>query len=264
MAAVRLLAFFVLGLGLPASAGANIPAEFVERAPSELAALAFDTEYGRLIVAEFGKILRASADQECLRSRAIDPAALEAPGHELLVRNGARMLEIYDTLMDGGKFEAAFAARAGKNAKAEYVRLRRDPDVRRLQEISEPERLAELADKISETLDRNAVLANLRLTKMVSPLSTGYLIDRSPAEKSAIAQERFLESNKSPSLKRWMELQEALVHAIEEAQDRESFLKMGPGQMMPDAVRDLAALCVFPAPLKPAPGAAPVPRGSPR
>src|SRR5262249_43560561 len=124
--------------------------------------------------------------------------------------------------------------------------------------------LAELADKISELLDRNALLANLRLTKMVSPLATGYLIDRSPAEKSAIAQERFLESNKSRSLKRWMELQEALVHAIEEAQDRDTFLKMGPGQMMPGAVGDLAALCVFPAPLKPGSGRAPAPRGSPR
>src|SRR5262245_60180027 len=91
---------------------AELPSGYSDRAPEQLARDIFDAEYGRLLVTELGKILRDSADRECLRARAMDTATLEARGHDLLVRNAARFFQIGIDLIDAAKFEAVFAEHA--------------------------------------------------------------------------------------------------------------------------------------------------------
>lgn len=222
------------------------PAPFADRPPEQLAADAFDAPYGRLLVAEFGRILRLNADADCLRSRAIATSDLETHARDVLVRNGARMLGIYSDLLDGATLEAALTRRAGPKAKADFEGLRTDPDVVRHGELAEPAKLAALADQIAQTLDRRALLARLRLRPMLAPTSTGNesLLRANPARESSEAAERFLKSRDSPALRRWLELQNALADAAREFESHESVTSVGPIQLMPDLPLDLERLCI--------------------
>lgn len=241
-------AIWVFSLALLAGAAhAEFPAGYMERTPAQLARDAFDSDYGRLLAAELGRILRESAEPECLRARAIEPAMLEARGRELLVRNGTRLLETDIRLVDAAKFEAVMASLAGKNAPAELAALRDDPDVRKYLELLEPALRATLADFITEAVDRYVLMAGIRMKTQVSRLSTGKkeFFDADPSEKAAEEAERFAESRESARLARWLEIQKAILEAQQQASDRETFLRMGPMDMTPGAQADFADLCVF-------------------
>jgi len=241
-------AIWVFSLALfAAAARADVPAGYLDRTPAALARDAFDSDYGRLLVVELGRILRESADAECLRARAIEPAMLEARGRDLLVRNGTRLLETDMRLVDAAKFEALVASRAGKSAKAELAALREDPDVRKYLELLEPALRATLADFIAEAVDRYGLMAGIKLKSQVSRVSTGKqaLFDADPTEQATQEAERFLESRKSARLARWVEIQTAVLEAQQQAADRETFLRMGPMDMTPGADADFADLCVF-------------------
>ena len=227
---------------------AEIPRGYddIDRSPPQLAREIFDAKYGQLLVAEFGRILRDSADAECLRSRALDPASLEARGHELLVRAATRFLEIAYDLIDPVKFEAAVAKRAGKNAKAELAALRKDPDVHRYLELSKPSALAKLANQVAENIDRHALLRRIPLKRGLSPLGTGNMTLLQAGEDLENATDRFLESRTSPSFKRFLEIGEAIAEAMQEATNQEAFLRMGPVQLTPGVEAGLADLCIFP------------------
>jgi len=249
--AVRRLAF-ALAFALASAARADFPVEMLDRPPGQIVRETFDSEYGRLIVAEFGRLLRLRADPQCLRSSGIDPGELDVLGGDLLLRNGTRNLEIHAGMIDAAKFDAALSARAGKNAKAELARLKQDPDVKKLIELGEPERLARLAEHITEILERVALLAGIKFPKPISPIAgNSALLDASPVEKSMMAQERFIESRNTPQVERWVQLQEAAFEAYEKAFDRERYIPMPPRDEMPEALADLARLCVFPEPRKP-------------
>jgi len=231
-----------------AAARAQIPPELIDHPPAQLVGNAFATDYGRKVVAEFGKILRVSADPECLRSKGVDPAAMDERANDILVRSGTKMFEIYIALVDTTKFEAAFAARAGPNAKAEYARLRADPEVSRLDALSQPATAVTIVLQVSETVTRHALLARIKLKGGFSPLSTGNA--RLLEEQERITDryeeevERVLKTSKSPQITRLLEIQEAFAKAWVEATSENELLKLGPRQLTPGLDRDLAALCV--------------------
>ena len=62
--------------------------------PKDIVAAAFDTDYGRALVAELGDILMDSADKSCLQSRKLDGADLARGAGELYQRYGTQMLEV--------------------------------------------------------------------------------------------------------------------------------------------------------------------------
>ena len=225
-----------------------MPDDLIDRRPKALARDVFSGEYGRLLAAEFVRVLRDSANAECLREKGIRPEQLEARGRELLVRSGSMMLELALSAIDGGKLEAAFIARAGRNARGELAQLRNDPDVKRYLKLAEPAKLAKLANNIVEMVDRHALLTRAGMARPASPLATGNeaLLRADPEEKSLEAADRFVQASKSRGLKRWLALQVALAEAYQEATDQPAMLKFGPVQMTPNVATDLEKLCVLP------------------
>ena len=208
----------------------------------------FNSAYGRLLAAEFVSVLRESADPKCLADKGLRPAQLEARGRELLVRSGALMLQLAAATVNGLKLEAEFEKRAGRNGRADIVRLRGDRDVKDYLRISEPAKLARLANNIIEMVDRHALLARLGLKRHVSPIATGNvpLLRADPEEKSLEEANRFVQERKSASLDRFLEIQVALAESFREATDAQALLKAGPAQMTPNLPGDLEKLCVSP------------------
>jgi hypothetical protein len=221
-------------------------ADVLHPSPAKHAAEAFDTEYGRLLAAETGRILRASADADCARSKKLTPETFGTRARELLVRNAAALLQVNAKLADRKKLETALAARAGKNARAEYERLRGDPEVKKVVASSERARLAQLADKTVETTERHAMLAGIRLAKPLSPLASGdmALLTASPADKALAERDRTIAGSRSPGLKRWLEIDQAIEAAFQQSRDQDALLQLGPRELTPDTEKALAALCV--------------------
>ena len=228
-------------------ARAEYPPELAERSPAELAREAFAAPYGRALAAETARILVASADARCLQQRGLTPAALEGRSHELLVRNGTRMLRAVDRLVDGRRMRAVFAAHAGDRAAGEFPRLREDPDVRRYIELNDRAKLARVAERIVETVDRHLVLARVGLAKRLSPLASGdeALLQLNPGEKAVAEVDELIKRSRSQRLQRWLELQQAIAVAFKESFDQDGMVKLGPRQLTPGAVDDFANLCVF-------------------
>ena len=93
--------------------------DILHPSPAKLAAEAFNTQYGRLLAAETGRVLQASADAECVRSKKLTPETFGSRARELLVKNSAAILQVHAKLADRNKLESALAARAGKNARTD-------------------------------------------------------------------------------------------------------------------------------------------------
>jgi hypothetical protein len=211
-----------------------------------LMAEAFDADYGRLLVAQFAAILARSADPACARSRDLDPDRLPGQARDILVRRGARMFEILRQSHDAGRFEGSFAALAGSGAPSELRRLREDPAVRQLLALNRPARLADLANRAAENIDRYALLRRIALKGRISPLSSGdeRLLRADPTEKAEEATARYLEQARAPVLVRWLQLEEGVAQATAHARNTEALLRLGPTQLMAGLDEDLAALCI--------------------
>jgi hypothetical protein len=229
----------------------QIPVELRERTPVDMAREAFASDYGRLVVVEFGKTLRESADADCLLARKIDADQLTDHGREIMQRHGARMLDAYWKLYDTRRFEVMLGSRGGINAKAEIIQLRKDPGVKKLLELYQPAKLATVVDNVTEVLDRHAQLTRIKLTRRISPRASGdeAILRANPSDQSAEAVERFLRKHKTPQVKRWVALEDAMLQATEYSMDRAAMLKLGPIQLAAGLGADLAALCVPSAPL---------------
>lgn len=224
----------------------QLPSEFRDRTPAQLAAGAFEEKYGRLVVAEAARILRESADAGCLQSKRIDPAGFEKYARDLFVRNAADMFEIFGRLVDEKKFSIALAARAGEDAKAELLKLREDPEIKKLLALYDRARFVTVVDGVSENVARHAVLERYKLRKSLSPVDAGNAALRRvrDEEASSVPIEDFISSSKSPRVKRWLALQTALAEAHEESFDRDELVRYSPRQVVPNAATELANLCV--------------------
>ena len=241
----------VLAMTLCLAAGAvhaQLPALFTGRSPVQMARASFDSEYGQLMAAELGRIVRLSADPDCLKSKGIEPAEIDLQARELLVRNGTRILEIYAGLVGSQKLDAALARHGGPNAKADVERLRNDPDVRRYNDLMEPAKFAQFADFVAETIDRRVMLSRLGLLRRLAPIGSANaaLLRANPEERSIDNTEDFVKSRNSPAVRRWRELEDAMALAALEIREDERIPRLGPIQITPDLPADLANLCVAP------------------
>jgi hypothetical protein len=237
----------LLSLLLAAGAArAQMPPEIADLSPAELARGSFSTEYGKLLIDEFARVVRASADAECLRTKSLGEAEIRQIVTESAVRNGTRFLEIGRNLVDTAKFEETFAMAAGKDAKAEYKRLREHPQVKGHIELSNPARYARIADAVIETLNRNAVVSGYKLSELFSPRSSGntLLLQANPSEKAAAAARAYMREHDSEELRRWDHLTRSAVYAQGQATDVQEMMRLGPVQLTPDLGTDLERLCV--------------------
>src|SRR5215468_9888516 len=122
------------------AAYAQFDSVLLDMTPAEVARTAFEQPYGKALVTEAAKVFRKSADPRCISEKNLDEPRLEAKGHELFVRYGAKMFEITFGLIDIARFEAAMEKRGGYGASNEMARLRSDPDVAEFVRLSAPAR----------------------------------------------------------------------------------------------------------------------------
>jgi hypothetical protein len=204
----------------------------------------FASPYGRALVTELGKSLRAGADPACMQARNLTEQQLTERGGELIITWGTRAMETLGAFFDAKAHEAKFTATAGPNAAAERARLRENADVKRYLEIERPWRLAKVADFIFEQFDRYAMLARLKLAP-VSPAASGNddLLRQNPSESVEEALDAFRDKTRSEALQRYLELEEASGEAISEALKPEA-AQAGPGTFFRGIEDDLAALCI--------------------
>jgi hypothetical protein len=214
--------------------------------PAEIARDAFATRYSGLLMDEFAKTVRESADAACLQSNGLDAAKLKQRGTDLFRRWGTRIMERLAGNIDFQKFDSALAARAGANAKQDIATLRRLPEVQRYVTLERPMRLAKVTDFVVEQFDRYVLLTRIRL-KSFAPIATGNerLLRANPTEASETAVER-LAARKLPQVERFLRLSEAAAGAMQDAFDRETVLLWGPATFYRGVETDLAEICIMP------------------
>jgi hypothetical protein len=230
--------------GMTMAAQAQPPDE----ARAEIPALvrdAFDSGYGKALVAELGKSLRNNADAACLSTKGIAPDQLEQRGRDLIVKWGMRMRETYNSLVDPKVYDEKFTASSGRGAVAELKRLRNDADVKRILELEKPIRLASIVDSIFEQFERYLLVKRIKLTA-VSHLGTGNdaLLKMNPTEAAEAKVDKFVAASKSPALKKYLKLAQQSVAANGAAMKKEEASKAGPGAFFGGVETDLAELCI--------------------
>jgi len=242
----RLIFAGALWLAGMAMAHAQPPDEARAEIPS-LVRDAFDSGYGKALVAELGKSLRKDADAACLTAKGIAPDQLEQRGRDLIVKWGVRMREIYNSMVDREAYSEKFTASAGRGAVAELKRLRNDADVKRILELERPIRLANIADSIFEQFDRHLLVQRIQLTA-VSPLGTGNeaLLNMNPTEATQEKVDKFVAPSKSPALKKYLKLSQQSIAASVAAMKKEDARKAGPSAFFGGVEADLAELCIGP------------------
>jgi hypothetical protein len=206
---------------------------------------AFDSPYGKALVAELGKSLRENADASCLTAKAIAPDQLEQRGHDLIVKWGLRTMETANSFIDPKVYHEKFTASAGRDADEELARLRDDTDVKRSMELERPIQLAEIVDLFFEQFDRYVLVKRIKLTA-ISPLATGNdkLLEMNPTEVAERKLSQFATENKSPALKKYLELSRQSLVASTAATKMEDALKIGPDTFLGGMETDLAELCI--------------------
>ena len=230
--------------GMTMAAHAQPPEEVRADIPS-LVRDAFDSGYGKALVAELGKSLRKDADAACLSAKGIAPDQLEQRGHDLIVKWGLRMRGTYNSFVDPKVYDEKFAASSGRGAAAELKRLRNDADVKRVLELERPIRLASIVDSVFEQFERYLLVKRIKLTA-VSPLGTGNdaLLKMNPTEAAEEKVDKFVAASKSPALKKYLKLAQQSVAANVAAMKKEETSKAGPGAFFGGVEADLAELCI--------------------
>jgi len=225
---------------------AGLPLLVLEIRPVVLAPAAFTQPYGRLLAAEFGEVVRDSANADCLKTKGIERTALAKRTFPILLRQARQMFELLDGTIDRAAFDARLRELAGPNVEAERARVRDDPDVKAFLALYSSLRLAVAADVTIEKLDIAASILRIKLVRKISPLATGKteLYDANPRDEYNRKLYELVSNSKSAALGRHIELAEAAEKALEDTFKRDSFLKLGPVQLMAGLERDLANLCV--------------------
>jgi hypothetical protein len=221
------------------TASAQFPTPGPIEQPAPLVREAFASPYGRALIAELGRALRADAAPACLKSKGIAADQLEARGEALLIKWGTRATETAMTLIDFQAYEKAFPA------NAELKGLWEQPEIKRYLKLERPKRLAKVLDFVFEQFDRYNVLNRIKIAS-VSPLATGKndLVSANPTETAEEALDDFVATNKSAQIDRFLALSEQATDAMKAAVNREQAIRTGPGTFYRGIEIDLAELCI--------------------
>jgi hypothetical protein len=230
----------VLILGSAAApALAQLPTSGPTEQPVTFVPAAFASPYGRALIAELGRALRADADPACLNSKAIAADQLEQRGEALLIKWGTRAMETARSYVDFEVYEKSF------RASAELKGLREQPQIKRYLDIEQPIRLAKVLDFIFEQFDRYVLLNRTKIAP-VSPAASGNIdvLRANPTEAAEEALDDFIETNKSPQIERFLALSEQATEATQGAIKKEQAVRAGPGTFYRGIELDLAELCI--------------------
>jgi hypothetical protein len=222
-----------------APALAQLPTSGPTEQPVIFVPAAFASPYGRALIAELGRALRADADPACLNSKAIATDQLEQRGEALLVKWGTRAMETARSYVDFEVYEKSFPA------SAELKGLREQPQIKRYLDIEQPIRLAKVLDFIFEQFDRYVLLNRIKIAP-VSPAASGNIdvLRANPTEAAEEALDDFIETNKSPQIERFLALSEQATEATQGAIKKEQAVRAGPGTFYRGIELDLAELCI--------------------
>lgn len=232
--------------GTTIAAHAQSPEESRAEIPS-LVRGALDSTYGKALVAELGKSLRRDADPSCLAAKGIAPDQLEQRGRDLVIKWDEKLLHTLNDFIDAKIYEEKFAGAAGRGASAELKRLRSDPAVKKSLELERPIRQASVLDAFFEQFDRYVLVKRIKLTA-VSPLGTANepLLKMNPTDAAEAAVDKYLATNKSAALTKFVKLSEQSVVASGAAAKLERMAKTGPLEFLDGLDADLAELCIGP------------------
>jgi hypothetical protein len=230
----------VLILGSAAApALAQLPTSGPTEQPVTFVPAAFVSPYGRALIAELGRALRADADPACLNSKAIAADQLEQRGDALLVKWGTRAMETARSYVDFEAYEKSFPA------STELKGLREQQQIKRYLDIEQPIRQAKTLDFIFEQFDRYVLLNQIKIAP-VSPAASGNIdvLRANPTEAAEETLDDFIETNKSPQIERFLALSEQATEATQGAIKKEQAVRAGPGTFYRGIELDLAELCI--------------------
>ena len=230
--------------GAMMAAHAQSPEETRAALPTQIRE-AFDSPYGKALVAELGKSLRNDADASCLTAKGIAPDQLEQRGHDLIVKWALRTMQTANAFIDPKIYHDKFAATAGSGAGDELARLRDDADVKRSMELERPIQQALIVDLFFDEFDRYVLAKQIKLTA-ISPLRTAnnQLLEMNPTEAAERKHSLFAASNKSPALQKYLMLSQQSLVASTAATKMEDALKITPDTFLDGLEADLAELCI--------------------
>jgi hypothetical protein len=240
----------ILAAALPARAQGPFGPR--SEAADKLVREALDTPYATALLKTFAASVRKDGDPACLQAKALDDAALIERGRALWERYGVQMMKVLDENFARAAYQAALSAGAGPKAAAEFERLERNPDVKKLMAVYRPARLAKVVESIVENFDRFVLIGRIKLapTHPVGRGETELMKDNptepmraNPTEAAEAAVQQLLKRHPSRKVDRYLDL----VDAVETARPKgyaKSALKLGPMAFFAGAERDLAELCV--------------------
>jgi hypothetical protein len=200
---------------------------------------AFASPYGKALTAELGKSLRASADPACLTEKGLAADQLEPRGRDIVVTWGTRLVEGVLAPVERQVAADPFAG------AAELDHLKSNPDVKRYLAMEGPRQQAKLLDMIFENFDRYNLVNRVKL-RAVYPLGTGNeeLLRLNPIDATEAAMDKFVESNRSKVLKRFLQLSEQKDAAAAAAIQKNRAPPMVPHTLFNGVENDLAELCI--------------------
>ena len=243
----RLLLMVILTAVLATPVRAQFSVAAPDEQPAAFMREALAHPYGRALVAEFAKQVRQAVEPACLQSKKLDDAALGERGRDIFQRYGARIIEVYRDTIDPGLFDAALEDLAGRNTKAEIVKLREHPDIRQYLAIERSVRLARALDAAVENFDRYVLILRIPL-KPISPFATGTgneaLAGADPTDQSEAELERFRRERNSRQVDRFHQLSRATYLAFGKALNTEKGRAWGPVALYKGIENELAELCI--------------------
>src|SRR5215813_12373390 len=227
---------------------AGLPLLVLEIRPVVLAPAAFTRPYGRLLAAEFGEVVRDSANADCLKTKGIERTALAKRTIPILLRQARQMFELLDGTIDRAAFDARLRELAGPNVEAERARLRNDPDVQAFLALWRRLRLAAAADLVIENIDRRALVLRIKLVRQINPMDgkgKEELYNANPTDELNAKLYELVSNSKSDALTRHLELFKAAEKALQNTVKRDRLRKLvGSGELMAGLDRELADVCV--------------------
>ena len=232
-----IIAALLVGVSAASSAMAQFPTPGPTEQPEPFVREALASPYGRALIAELGRALRADADPACLNSKGIVADQLESRGEQLMTKWGTRTMETALSVIDFKAYEKNFPAHT------ELKALLKQPELKRYLQIERPVRLTKVLDFVFEQFDRYALLNRIKIGS-VSPISSGNdpLLRATEAGEEAV--EKFIEAGKSARMKRFLALSAQSVAAMQAATNKNLALRMGPSAFYRGIEVDLGDLCI--------------------